>query len=179
MEQNHMMKSITKFTLTLWLAMSCISTVFSADIAAELKGIKGLKHPSVNIYSAGQPQPESFAALAKAGVRHVINLRPPTEAPDLNEAAIATQANLAYYNIPIKGAADLTRDKVDLLDRLLKKIGDEKVLMHCSSSNRVGALMALRSAWIGGASTERAIKEGERHGLTKHRPKVEQLLAGK
>lgn len=171
-----MKKSMTRFFFTLWLAASSLSAVFAADLSDELNSIKGLQHPSENLYTAGQPQPESFSALAKAGVRHVINLRPPTETPNLNEAAIVTQANMAYYNIPISGAADLTRENVTLLDNVLNKTGDEKVLLHCSSSNRVGALIALRAAWINGASIEQAIKEGEDHGLTNLQPKVERLL---
>ncbi len=172
-----MLKSMTKFHLVLWLMVSSISTLFAADLPTGLGDIKGLKHPSANLYSAGQPQAESFTALAQAGIRHVINLRPPAETPDFNEAAIATQQNMAYYNIPISGTEDLTRDNVNLLDRVLSNIGDEKTLLHCSSSNRVGALMALRAAWKNGVSIEQAILEGERHGLTKLQPAVIRILS--
>jgi len=171
-----MKNPMTKIYLALWLSIFSMTAVFAADQNNELNAIKGLQHPSKNIYIAGQPAAESFAALAKAGVRHVINFRPPEETPGFNEAAIATQSNLAYYNIPVSGAADLTRDKVKLLDNVLNKIGNEKVILHCSSGNRAGALMALRAAWIEGASAEQAIEAGERHGLTKLRPKVESLL---
>lgn len=167
---------MTKLCFTLWLSIFSMTAVFAADLSSELNAIKGLQHPSENIYAAGQPPADSFAALAKAGIRHVINLRPPEETPGFNEAAIATQSNLAYYNIPVSGATDLTRDKVKLLDDVLSKIGNEKVILHCSSGNRAGALMALRAAWIDGASAEQAIQVGERHGLTKLRPKVESLL---
>jgi len=173
-----MIRSTMKFYLALWLAVCSVSAVFATDLPVELNGIQGLQHPSENLYTAGQPPPASFAVFAKEGVRHVINLRPPAETPDFNEAAIVTQENMAYYNIPISGAADLTRDNVMLLDNLLSKIGDEKVLLHCSSSNRVGALVALRAAWIDGAAAEEAIKVGQRHGLTKLQPKVEHLLTG-
>jgi len=163
--------------LALSLSILSMTAVLASDLNSELNVIKGLQQPSENLYISGQPPAESFAALAKAGVHHVINLRPPEETPNLNEAALATQANLAYYNIPISGAADLTHDNVKLLDSLLKKIGDEKVILHCSSGNRAGALMALRAAWIHGTSAEQAIQIGERHGLTKLQPKVEGLLA--
>jgi uncharacterized protein (TIGR01244 family) len=116
-------------------------------------------------------------SFAKAGVAHVINLRPPQETPELNEAAIVTKAGMAYYNIPIAGADDLTHDSAKQLDTLLRKIGNEKVLIHCSSGNRVGALMALRAAWMQNTSIEEAIKMGERYGLTKLLPEVRKLLA--
>ena len=168
-----------KLYLSLWLAVSSISAVFAADLSSELNAIKNLQHSSENLYSSGQPPAESFTALAKLGIRHVINLRPPAEAPDLNEAAIATQANMAYYTIPISSAADLTPNNVKLLDNILNTISNEKAILHCSSGNRAGALMALRAAWINGASVEQAIQEGELYGLTKLRAKVELLLTEK
>jgi hypothetical protein len=62
------------------------------------------------------------------------------------------------------------------LDTVLGKISNEKVLIHCSSSNRVGALMALRAAWMQNVPTADAIKLGESYGLTKLLPDVRKLL---
>ena len=149
---------------------------FASEIPKYLEGVKNLRHPTSTLYVAGQPKPDAFVAFAKAGVAHVINLRPPQEAPELNAATIVTNAGMAYYNIPIAGADDLTRDSVQQLDTLLGKIGNEKVLIYCSSGNRVGALMALRAAWMQNASIEEAIKIGDRYGLTKLRSDVRKLL---
>ena len=133
-----------------------------------------MNQPEPNRYNGGQP--ESFKAVAEAGVRHVINLRPPEETPELNEPARVTAAGMAYYNIPVAGPADLSRDNVALYDRLLADIGDEPVLVHCASSNRVGAFAALRAAWLQGKSRDEALVIGENWGLTKMRPAVEQIL---
>jgi uncharacterized protein (TIGR01244 family) len=162
------------FTLISLLAFSLPSV--ASEIPKELEGVMNLKHPDSTLYVAGQPKPEDFAAFAKAGVVHVINLRPPHETPDLNEAAIVTKAGMAYYNIPIEGGSDLTRDNVKLFDTVLGKISNEKVLIHCSSSNRVGALMALRAAWMQNVPTADAIKVGESYGLNKLLPDVRKLL---
>lgn len=129
-----------------------------------------------DFYVAGQPGAEDIAGFAASGGRHVINLRPPAETPDFNEAAVVTRAGMAYYNIPIAGAADLTREHVALLDRLLTQLDGEKTLLHCSSSNRVGALMALRARWLHGASYDEALALGKAHGLTGLQPQVERLL---
>ena len=149
----------------------------ASEIPKELEGVMNLQHPDSALYVAGQPKSEDFAAFAKVGVVHVINLRPLHETPDLNEAAIVTKAGMAYYNIPIEWSSDLTRDNVKLFDTVLGKISNEKVLIHCSSSNRVGALMALRAAWLHNASIDEAIKTGESYGLTKLLPDVKKLLA--
>ena len=151
--------------------------VFASEIPQALQGVMNLRHPSTSLYVAGQPRPDAFAAFAKAGVKNVINLRPPQETPGFDEAEIVAKAGMAYYNIPIRGAVDLTHDNVQRLDTLLGKIGNESVLLHCSSSNRVGALMALRAAWVQKASVEDAIKTGERHGVGQLLPDIRKLLA--
>jgi uncharacterized protein (TIGR01244 family) len=150
---------------------------FAAEIPKSLEGVMNLQHPASNLYTAGQPKPDAFAAFTKAGVAHVINLRPRQETPELDEASIVAKAGMTYYNIPIAGASDLTRDNVKQLDALLVKFGNEPVLIHCSSGNRVGALMALRAAWLHNASIDEAIKTGESYGLTKLLPDVKKLLA--
>lgn len=150
--------------------------VSAEEMNGSLASVINISQPAPNRYGAGQPQKESFEAFAGAGVRHVINLRPPSEALDFNEAAAVTRAGMAYYNIPIASAEDLTRENVVLIDSLLTRIGDESTLIHCASSNRVGAIMALRSAWIDGASPQEAIETGKRWGLTGLEPNVAELL---
>jgi uncharacterized protein (TIGR01244 family) len=141
-----------------------------------LASAKEITQVSDYLYVAGQPAAEEFVIFAAQGGRHVINLRPPEETPDFNEAAAVTRSGMAYYNIPIAGAAGLTRDNVEQLDRLLAKLEGEKTLLHCSSSNRVGALMALRAKWLHGASFDEALAVGTTHGLTSLQPQVEALL---
>jgi len=148
----------------------------ASEIPKALQGVMNLRHPSSTLYVSGQPKPEAFAEFARAGVKNVISLRPPQETPGFDEAKVVSKAGMAYYNIPIRGADDLTRDNVMQLDTLLKKIGSEPVLIHCSSSNRVGALMALRAAWVQKASIEEAIKTGERYGIGQLLPEVRKLL---
>ena len=149
----------------------------ASEIPKALQGVMNLRHPSSTLYVSGQPKPEAFAEFARAGVKNVISLRPPQETPGFDEAEIVAKAGMAYYNIPIRGAVDLTRDNMQKLDALLGKIGKEPVLIHCSSSNRVGALMALRAAWVQKASVEDALKTGERYGIGQLLPDVKRLLA--
>ena len=142
--------------------------------AAEIKGVSNLNHSEPNIYTGGQP--ESFSDVADAGVKHVINLRPAAETPDIDESALVSENGMTYHHLPISGPGDLTRENVEKLDSLLAEIGDETVLVHCASSNRVGALAALRASWLQGKSDEDALAVGNTWGLTKMQPAVEQLL---
>ncbi len=172
-----MINLIMRSVLTLLIFMALVISAYSADIPREPTEVLNLRQPAPNRYAAGQPEANAFAAFAEAGVEHVINLRPLTETPDFNEAAFVTQAGMAYYNIPIGGPSDLIRSNVLLIDRLLRQISDEKVLVHCASSNRVGALMALRAVWVEGASVEEALAIGKSWGLTRLQPLVERLLS--
>lgn len=133
-------------------------------------------NPEPNRYAGGQPAPNDFPRIAALGVRHVVNLRPHAETPDIDPEQLVTDAGMHYHNIPVGGPADLSRENVHALDALLSDFGDEPALVHCASSNRVGALLALRAAWLHGASPSQALEIGERWGLTKMRPVVESML---
>ncbi len=118
-----------------------------------------------DIITSAQPTPAQFSKLADAGVHTVINLRAPGEKGEWDEAAKAKEMGLNYVNIPVSGAKDLTRQKVELFNDVLRK-EQFPFLVHCSSSNRVGAMMALRAYWFQGKSAEQALAIGKKAGLT-------------
>ena len=133
---------------------------------------------SPGLHSAGQPTPGQLDALAAAGVRTVINLRAPNEPVEFDEARHARSLGLAYVQIPVAGADDLTRDKARQLSAALaaaEPLGG--TLIHCASGNRVGALLALVAAWERQASPTEAMRLGEAAGMTTLRPAVTALLA--
>lgn len=127
-------------------------------------------------YSAGQPTVEQLQALPSNGIAVVIDLRADAETPDLDEAAMVRGLGLDYRNLPIGGAAGLTRDNVQALDRLIADAGDRPLLLHCASGNRVGAMMALRERWLRGATPEQALAVGRDWGMKSLEPDVDALL---
>lgn len=135
------------------------------------------RHPTDALWTAGAVAPEQFPAIAAAGVKHVINLRPRAEQGDFDESATVTSCGMAYANLPIAGPQDLTLDNVKAFDALVAKTGGEPLVVHCASNNRVGALFALRAAWINGASADDALAIGRAHGLLAMEPAVAALLA--
>ena len=154
--------------------------LFCAQLIASdaniIAGIKNLKTPGSNYFSGGQPTDEQLTALAGAGVKHVINLRPLSETPKLDEASLVADKAMIYHSLPVDGAAGLTLSNVKALDQLLKQAGSEKVFLHCASGNRVGALMALRASFIYGESTDAAIAQGKAWGLTRVEPEIRRLM---
>ncbi len=133
--------------------------------------------PTARIVTAGRLQAQDIALVAKSGIRHVIDLTPDSETPDFDESSAVSNAGMQYHNLPIRGADDLTPDNAARFDKLIEAVSNAPALVHCSSSNRVGAMAALRAAWIQGQSLEASIAEGRRWGLKALEPAVRERLA--
>lgn len=124
-------------------------------------------------YAGGQPTPADLAALAREGVRTVIDLRAPSEPRDYDEAAEAARLGLRYVPVPIAGPADFDRERVQAFGRALDDGRQEGgVLIHCASSNRAGAMVALDDALNRGRPLDAALAQGRAAGLTSLEPAV-------
>lgn len=149
----------------------------NALAAGVMPALPYLSQPEPGHYRAGAVQPDDIARLADAGIMHVINMRTDAETPDFNERAAVEAAGMHYHHLPIGSADDLDMAEVLRLDALLDAAGDEPVLVHCASSNRVGALFALRAAWLEGKDADQAIDTGREWGLAGLEDTVRDKLA--
>lgn len=132
--------------------------------------------PVAGIHAGGRIGADDLPALRAAGIVHVIDLTPDAETPGFDEANAVRAAGLAYDNLPIAGADDLGPASVAAFDQLLRDV-EGPALVHCASGNRVGALVALRAAWLQGADEDAAIAEGRRWGLRSLETEVRNRLA--
>ena len=82
---------------------------------------------------------------------------------------------MAYHHLPINGAAGITFENAEAFGRLMDA-SDGPIMVHCASGNRVGALFAIKSYRVDGASAEDALALGYRAGLTGLQGYVRQLL---
>jgi uncharacterized protein (TIGR01244 family) len=105
--------------------------------------VPGFRTPRHDLVSGGQPDAADWGRLRNAGVTRVINLRTPDEMAGRDAAAEARAAGLDYVSMPIDGAADVTPAAADALWARLHDARDGRILVHCASGNRVGALLAL------------------------------------
>lgn len=136
---------------------------------------QGLDHaarPEDDIVTAGQPTREQLAAAAAAGVRTVINLRPVNEFDEYDEQAAVTEAGMRYVLIPVAGPEDINQGNAWQLDDALAEEG-RPAMVHCKSSNRVGALMAFRARHIQGKDSQTAMEIGLAAGLNPDSPLLE------
>ena len=106
----------------------------------------------------------------------IINLRPDAELGARDEAAEVRDAGMAYRVIPVAGPADITLANASLLWSALAQTPGTTAV-HCSSGNRVGALLAIGAATKGGMDTETAIAFGRAAGLGNAEGRVREVLA--
>jgi len=151
------------------------ATGASVESAGAL-GLRNAEMPIDQLVTAAQPTQKQLDGLVAAGFQHFISLRPSDEDGAGWEESHAAEAAIDFERLPISGAADLTRENVDALAQLLASTGDEPTVLYCGSSNRVGALLALKAHWVDGASAEEAFALGQRAGMTRLAEPVRELL---
>jgi protein tyrosine phosphatase (PTP) superfamily phosphohydrolase (DUF442 family) len=105
----------------------------------------------------------------------IIDLRQIHEDRGFDEAGVVAALNMTYIVLPIGDAAAISDENASRLDKILSGF-DGPVLLHCTSSNRVGALLALRQRLHGATSAE-ALQTGTAAGLTSLRQTVEAKLS--
>ena len=163
---------MVKGLIKVLVALSVV--IVSFNVSA---GIESPKQVSENLWVMGTPSDEQLAEFADNGGDVVINLLSQKEMTKSEEAAVVTRNGMAYYHVPVNGADGVTLENARTVDRILLENSDKTVLVHCASSNRVGALMALRAGWLDGMSVEKALEVGREHGMTSLEDKVKTMLS--
>jgi uncharacterized protein (TIGR01244 family) len=131
--------------------------------------------PLPGITTSGQPDEAALQGLADAGYAAVIDLRGADEDRGFDEKSAVEGLGMSYISLPITGRDAINYDNASALDEVLKDI-DGPVLLHCASSNRVGALLTLRDH-MHGASSEESLELGTEAGLASLRETVEARLS--
>jgi uncharacterized protein (TIGR01244 family) len=113
--------------------------------------------------AGGQPTPEGLRQLKAQGFRTVINLRTDAEGGASEEEEAVKAQGLRYVRVPIT-AASFGLPDVAAVRAVLDDPSAPPVLLHCSSSNRVGGVWAVIQSQQG-KDPEEAEAEGRRAGL--------------
>lgn len=139
-------------------------------------GFKNFKMVSEKLWVGGQPEASDFKDLQALGITHVINLRTPGEMR-FDESKVAKEHGMEYRALPIAGGQDISFANAKELATILQQ-AQGKVLLHCASSNRVGALLAL-AANAEGVDPEAALTLGRFSGMTRLEEKVKTEMQSK
>src|SRR5262249_42398382 len=93
------------------------------------------------LFRGGQPSQEGFAALAKLGVKTVIDLRRPTEHAVNDEERMVKALGMKYLNFPMEAIVAPDQQHVA---KILEIFGTkEPVFVHCKEGkDRTGTVIA-------------------------------------
>ena len=138
--------------------------------------IKNARMPLPGVLTGGQPTPEQLEAIAAAGYKTIVNLRPADEEGSWDEAPAAGELGLEYIALPIAGGDDLDVEDARELEELLTNDDLQPMVIHCASGNRVGALFAMHAFHMRRASAEEALQVGRDAGMTRLEETVRGLL---
>ena len=139
--------------------------VFAQD-ADTLAGNVGIPNYRLrdDIATAGQPTDDALEDVKKAGFKAVLNLRTEQEG-SLEEKPKVEALGMEYYNIPI-GREGFSPAILEQFKEILVDDDNRPLLIHCASSNRVGALWYIHQVLDNGEDEAAALAEGKKAGLT-------------
>ncbi len=135
--------------------------------------------PFTDVLTGGQPTDADLTSLAEQGFKTVVNLRGLLEDGVAAERATVEALGMRYISLPIEDAEDLTEENALELHQLLEDISIRPLLLHCGSSNRVGALVALAAFYGDDLSSEEAMARGIAAGLSRLGGPVQQQMASR
>ncbi len=137
---------------------------------------RNVSHYNEKIITGGQPTQADLEKMANNGVTTIVNFRGAGEFDGYNQAELVQSLGMQYVEIPIESADALNKESVDLMNQALAG-AEGQAFLHCGSSNRVGALIALDAFWNKGLSQEEAMQEGKKAGLSSLESRVGKTMA--
>ena len=112
---------------------------------------------------AGQPSEETLRGLGERGYGMVISLRQPDERGAV-AGTVVEDAGMQWAALPIGGADFTAEDARALRAALDSAPADKRILVHCGSGSRVGALWATMHALEEGLTAEQAVELAQASG---------------
>lgn len=138
------MKGANGLPLAAFVALVAIASSATAGeipVTVDAAQIPNYKLIEPGLATAGQPRPEALAKLKELGFKTVINLRSEAEGAAAEREPVEAQG-LRYVSVPMTAASFSIAD-VEAVERVLADPASGPVLVHCASSNRVGAVWAV------------------------------------
>jgi uncharacterized protein (TIGR01244 family) len=120
--------------------------------------------PLPGLATAGQPQEAAWSRLAEAGYRTVVDLRAAEEPRGHDEPEAVRAAGLDYVAIPVSQPT-LGDSEFDEFRKVVGAPERRPILVHCATSNRVGALLLPYFALDEGMPLPEATRLAQQAGL--------------
>lgn len=127
---------------------------------------EGLPAAYGDLYFSGQPAPSVFKSLKAGGFAVVINIRGPKEMT-FDEKAVAENNGLTYYNLPLLNDGRISDSAVTRIFAAVKDNKGKKILLHCTSGNRVASWFGATLVRDLGYNRKTAITMSRKAGMTR------------
>lgn len=136
-------------------------------------------HRIGDIYFSGQPGPDDWDAVTRAGIKTVITLRHVDELKEFDEKETVAALGMEFIQIPFGSAGELTDTVIEEVRARLKS-ARQPLLLHCASANRVGAVWIPFRVLDRGVAYDKALEEAKTIGLRSeaYQQRVEAYLEG-
>jgi protein tyrosine/serine phosphatase len=144
------------------LAAALLIPGYSADI--EVAGVPNFHQVNEHVFRGGQPSDSAWPALAKLGVKTVIDLRGTHEHATAAEAKAVERAGMRYVNVPMKGLSAPTAEQIS---KILALLDGEPVFVHCRrGADRTGTVLACYRIHRDGWENRKALDEARSLGMS-------------
>ena len=141
--------------------------------------VPNLRQPAPSIFTGGRPSEQQLREAKEAkGIHSLVDLCPKDEHSWYGAEDLAKKVGLNFFNIPIRGAADLTRENALRLHGIISDPANQVVLLQCITGNRAGALFGALAFYAEQHSIEEAIAIGKAAGMRWLEPGLRKQLAG-
>ena len=133
--------------------------------AAKIAEIKNMHAVNDHIYRGAQPDAEGFKALAKMGIKMVIDLRDKAVQAD-QEKLLVESLGMQYLSVPMNMHAP-TDDQIAKVLGVLNSNASGPVFIHClGGKDRTGTAVACYRIAHDGWDNRKALAEARVHGLS-------------
>ena len=147
------------------------------DETPPLVPIPNARVTKTGLLIGGQPTPEHLKAIHEAGYRMIVTLRTDGEPGDEGEQAAVERLGMKYVSIPVDGAEGLTEDNARALDKELSGVDVLPAVVHCSTGQRVSALLGLKAFVVDRMSAAAAIDLAKSLGMKKFEAALRERIA--
>jgi len=160
--RHRIVRLITASFSILVLASAALSQ--SEDV--RIKELPNFHKVNQGLYRGAQPREGGFQQLATRGIKTILNLRAADER-ERAEAVETRAAGLGYFNIPMEGLDRPTDAQIESAMKIINDKANQPVFVHCKhGADRTGMVIAIYRITRDGWSTEEALREAKRYGLS-------------
>lgn len=134
-------------------------------VAAQPPGIERFEQINDHLYRGGQPAEAGFKALAKLGIRTIVDLRDKAEQSRLEKLTVES-LGMRFVAVPMTMHAP-TDDQIARALDLLNASEGWPVFVHCQGGrDRTSTVIACYRIAHDGWNNQKAFEEAKQHGIS-------------